>query len=269
VVRPSIVYLTGYVIGLLPRSVSHSPAARQTSDVPTFDVVDAVTPVGTAPCAECRVPIVDVYYEADEGVICAACHTRIASPGTNASDDDRFSRAVAFGIAAAAAGALIYFAVLAATGREVIFVALVVGFLVGKAVRLGARGRGGRRYQWLAVALTYLAIATTYVPFVMKGFSRSSAAATTDITFPMTGTGAFLTVGPPAANVDTPPSSLGASAVDFGALLLLAIAAPVLEGLGHVVTLLVIGCALAQAWRMNRRVEIRITGPYRVRASTP
>jgi hypothetical protein len=62
VVRPSIVYLTGYVIGLLPRSVSHSPAARQTSDVPTFDVVDAVTPVGTAPCAECRVPIVDVYY---------------------------------------------------------------------------------------------------------------------------------------------------------------------------------------------------------------
>jgi len=44
-------------------------------------------------------------------------------------------------------------------------------------------------------------------------------------------------------------------------------AAPVLEGLGHVVTLLVISAALAQAWRMNRRVEITVSGPYRVRAS--
>jgi hypothetical protein len=48
---------------------------------------------------------------------------------------------------------------------------------------------------------------------------------------------------------------------------MLAIAAPVLEGLGHVITLIVLGCALAQAWRMNRRVDVVITGPYRVRAS--
>jgi hypothetical protein len=27
------------------------------------------------------------------------------------------------------------------------------------------------------------------------------------------------------------------------------------------------GCALAQAWRMNRRVDVVITGPYRFRAS--
>jgi hypothetical protein len=58
-----------------------------------------------------------------------------------------------------------------------------------------------------------------------------------------------------------------ARALVLRALLLLAIAAPILEGLGHVVTLVVIGCALAQAWRMNRRVDLRITGPYRVRSS--
>jgi hypothetical protein len=33
-------------------------------------------------------------------------------------------------------------------------------------------------------------------------------------------------------------------------------------------SLIVIGCALGQAWRMNRRVEAVITGPYRVRASS-
>jgi hypothetical protein len=235
--------------------------------VPTFDVVDAVTPVGTAPCAECRGPIVDTYYEADEGVICASCHPRVASSATNAAGHGRFSRAFAFGLAAAAIGAAIYFGVLAATGREVILVALLVGFLVGKAVRVGARGRGGRRFQWLAVALTYLAIATTYVPFVLKGFNRGSALATTDIVSPAIGGETFLAVGTPPAATDLPVPTLGVSAVGLGALLLLAIAAPVLEGLGHIVTLAVIVCALAQAWRMNRRVDVVITGPYRVRAS--
>jgi hypothetical protein len=237
-------------------------------DVPTFDVVDAVTPVGTAPCAECRGPIVDTYYEADEGVICAACHPRVAS-SVNQASLGRFSRALGFGIVAAAVGAAVYFSVLAVTGRDVTLVALIVGFLVGKAVRVGARGRGGRRYQWLAVMLTYLAIATTYVPFVMKGFSRGStaSASTTDIASPAAGGQTFLAVALPATEPRAPTPSLGASAIDLGGLLMLAIAAPVLEGLGHVVTLIVIGCALAQAWRMNRRVDVVITGPYRVRAS--
>jgi hypothetical protein len=239
-----------------------------TGDVPTFDVVEAVTPVGTAPCAECRGPIVDMYYEADEGVICAACHAHIASAVTNPSDRGRFSRALGFGIVAAVAGAAIYSGVLAATGREVIFVALIVGFMVGKAVRIGARGRGGRRYQWLALALTYLAIATTYVPFVMKGFSRESAIATSDTASSAIGRQTFLAVSMPAPTASTPSPSLGTSALDIVALLLLAIAAPVLEGLGHMLSLIVIGCALGQAWRMNRRVEAVITGPYRVRASS-
>jgi hypothetical protein len=38
-------------------------------------------------------------------------------------------------------------------------VALVVGFLVGFAVKKGSNGRGGPPYQWLAVFLTYTAIA--------------------------------------------------------------------------------------------------------------
>jgi hypothetical protein len=160
-----------------------------------------------------------------------------------------------------------YFGVLAATGREVILVVLVVGFMVGKAVRIGARGRGGRRYQWLAVGLTYLAIATTYVPFVLKGFSRSSpaSASTATIASPAIGGGSFLAVSLAPSPLPTQPSSLGTSVVDVGALLLLAAAAPVLEGLGNLLSLAVIVCALAQAWRMNRQIDVRMTGPYHVR----
>lgn len=203
--------------------MSYFSAAR-TTDVPKFDVVDAVTPVGTAPCAECRGAIADTYYEADEGVICAACHTRLTSGSSSQESDGRFSRALALGITAAVVAAVVYFAMLAAIGREVSLALLLVGFAVGKAVRIGSRGRGGRQYQWLAVALTYIAMVVTYVPFVLKG----------------------------------------SAAADVGALLLLAAAAPVLEGIAHGLTLIMITIALGQAWRMNRRVETKLTGPYRV-----
>ena len=202
--------------------MSYFSAAR-TSEVPKFDVVDAITPVGSAPCAECRASIVDTYYEADEGVICAACHARVTSHRST-QPTGQFPRAVAFGSVAAVVGAAVYFGLLAAIGRETSLVLILVGFTVGKAVRMGSRGRGGRQFQWLAMALTYVAMVATYIPFVLKG----------------------------------------SAAADLGALLLLAVAAPVLEGIGHGLTLIMIALALGQAWRMNRRVETKVTGPYRV-----
>ena len=200
------------------------PSAARTSEVPKFDVVEAITPVGSAPCAECRGAIVDTYYEADEGVICAACHARLAA---NQPPGGRFSRALTIGAAAAAISAAVYFGLLAAVGREVSLALVAVGFVVGKAVRIGARGRGSRRLQWLALALTYVAIVATYVPFVLKGSATD----------------------------------------DLGALLLLAVAAPILEGIDHGLTLVMIALALGQAWRLNRRVEPKLSGPYRVRAA--
>jgi hypothetical protein len=204
-----------------------SSSAASTTEVPKFDVADAVTPVGTAPCAECRSAIVDTYYEAGEGVVCAPCQTRIASNLEPDVTRARFSRAARFGGAAAAAGAAAYFGLLAAAGREVSVALIVIGFAVGRAVRSGARGRGGRPYQWLALGLTYLAMATTYVPFVLKGADPS----------------------------------------DLGGLLVLAIAAPILEGLDHGLTLIMIAIALGQAWRTNRRVDPKLAGPFRVRAA--
>jgi len=201
--------------------VSYSSAARS-SEVPKFDVVEAITPVGSAPCAECRGAIVDTYYESDAGVICAPCHARLAAHQPPSS---RVSRALTFGAVAAALSAAVYFGLLAAIGREVSLALLFVGFAVGKAVRAGARGRGSRRLQWLAIGLTYLAIVSTYVPFVLKGSATD----------------------------------------DVGALLLLAVAAPVLEGIDHGLTLIMIALALGQAWRINRRVDVKITGPFHVR----
>ena len=172
--------------------------------------------------------------------------------------------------ALAAAGG--YVALLAATGRELTLAVLLIGLVVGKAVRTGSRGRGGRRFQWLAVALTYLAIAATYVPFVVKGYSPSSSLAdsaagvATDVAPASTLDTRFLMVAAAPPPAPAPTKSLGATALGLGALLLLAVAAPALEGANHMVGALLMLATLFYAWRLNRRVDVTITGPYRVRA---
>jgi hypothetical protein len=214
---------------------------------------------------------VDKYYEADHSVICAACHTRLTAPASSEPERPRFTRAVAFGTLGALAAAAGYIALLATTGRELTILILLVGLVVGKAVRTGSGARGGRRFQWLAVALTYLAIATTYVPFVVKGYSRTSsrvAVAAPDDAGTLNVAGSFLSAAMAPEPTPAPRSSLGGAALGLSALLLLAVAAPILEAANHAVTTLITLVALFQAWRMNRRVDLQITGPYRVRASS-
>jgi hypothetical protein len=48
-------------------------------------------------------------------------------------------------------------------GVEIGIIAIAVGYMVGKAVRAGSRGLGGRPQQILAVLLTYFSITTSYV----------------------------------------------------------------------------------------------------------
>src|SRR5258708_27620060 len=79
-----------------------------------------------------------------------------------------FPRAALAGLGAAAVGAGIYIAVRYATGYQVGLISILVGFLVGRAVHWGSRGRGGWPYQALAMVLTYLAIVSIYVPILYR-----------------------------------------------------------------------------------------------------
>jgi hypothetical protein len=104
---------------------------------------------------------------------------------------------------------------------------------VGMAVMKGSGSRGGVPFQILAVALTYLAIAGTYLPSVMGVL----------------------------AELDT--SNLNAQNVTkIVTMLGLALAVPFLMGFENIIGLLIIGFGLYQAWKGTKKLEINIMGPF-------
>src|ERR1051325_8164974 len=98
---------------------------------------------GTA-CSFCQQPIAGSYYEINGKVACLSCRGQIMAAWNRGSPARRFAKALGLGAAAAALGAGVYFGVEALTGYEFGLIAVVVGLIVGAAVRKGSSGRGGR-----------------------------------------------------------------------------------------------------------------------------
>lgn len=148
-----------------------------------------------------------------------------------------FPRAALAGLGAAAVGAGIYIAVRYATGYQVGLISILVGFLVGRAVHWGSRGRGGWPYQALAMVLTYLAIVSIYVPILYRLEVEQGHR--------------LLAAG----------AGIAAAVVDAAGLLLAAAAVPFTGGV-RVVGLIIIGVGLYEAWKLNRRPLLRVSGPH-------
>ncbi len=85
------------------------------------------------------------------------------------------AQAALFGLGAAVLGSVIFYGVTALTGYELGLIGVLVGYLVGKAVRKGSGSTGGLQYQVLAIVLTYISIASTYVlgPFTRRATCRT------------------------------------------------------------------------------------------------
>jgi hypothetical protein len=199
-----------------------------------------------------------------------------------------FLMATIFGIGAGIAGAIVYYAVIALTNFEIGIVAILIGWMVGYAVRKGAGG-GGRRYQVLAIALTYFAVALAYTPIVVKAAFDASRARKTAITSAAarprsTGTEAAPTeaAATEAAATEAAPTE-DASQVDIEdaaarphrspvvALLFLfglIAALPVMIVIGGLpsglISAAIIFFGMQQAWKMTGAPGLVITGPYRV-----
>lgn len=211
-------------------------------------------------CPGCGRPLAEEYFEARGGMICRACADDLNGGGGSRT----FLRALGLGAAAAIAGTLVWFLIIELFNTELGIVAIAVGFAVGWAVRRGSRGRGGWRYQALAVGLTYVSITTSYVPMVVDAFAHTK----TDAAASGTKKGAPATASTKAAATkkeSAESGGAGAVVMALGLMFAFALVSPFLAGADNLMGLVIIGIALYEAWKLNRRVPV--SGPFRLGAA--
>jgi len=224
-----------------------------------FEIAEDVTQdtpatTGEVRCLSCATPLTS-YFDINGKPACGTCKDGIVAFRARPHLVTLLKAAV-FGFGGALVGAGLFYAIAALTGYQLGLVSIVVGLLVGFAVRRGSGERGGWRYQALAVGLTYVAICSTYLPFIFKEIdSRHEAEA-------KTAAASGQTVAPVPREEVTLPKFLGAVAMLVGFTLVL----PFLGGADSIMGLIIIAIALWEAWKVNREVPLVISGPLAVGA---
>ena len=216
----------------------------------------------TKVCAACKQPIGDTYYDAQGHGVCPPCAERIQA-GRQAAPAHSLMRAALYGGAAALAGCALYALVAIILHAEIGIIAILVGWMVGKAIRHGSYGRGGRPQQILAVALTYFAITTSYIPVILyqsvrhpRRVEQRQQAQTN-----------ARPASPDAPAEARPRMSFGGIALY---LLVLAAIAPFLSltsGISAWISLFILFIGLQYAWKLTGRREIMLMGPYPAEAA--
>ncbi len=119
-------------------------------------------------CLVCKLPIEATYFALGDQVICAQCKDIVTAP-PQGNRFWRFIKATAFGTAAGLVGAVIWYLIRVIAHIEIGLVAILVGFMVGKAIHKASSGKGGFLYQALAVLITYCCISANYMPDIFQG----------------------------------------------------------------------------------------------------
>ena len=208
-------------------------------------------------CASCQSKISDCYFHVAGAVTCPVCAQHRQMLQGHSQGQPSFLRAALYGLRAAVAGSIVY-ALVSLTGFQFSIVAIVVGVMVGKAIRHVTQGKSSLRYQVLAVVLTYGAITTSFVPLMIRDAAQSRKAR--------------LAKNTPADASKPPiakkPVTAGGFLFAIVFLIGIGLAAPFLILLSHpasgVLNLFIIGIGLMQAWRITRPDQALIMGPYSV-----
>jgi hypothetical protein len=173
-----------------------------------------------------------------------------------------FVRAIAFGIGAAILGMILYATFAIVTGIVIGYASLAVGWIVGKAMIQGSKGVGGRRYQIVAVLLTYAAVSTAAIPiWIHYAGEHKQAKQTTQ-----------KQAASPERDSDTeqlqgtPSASRPNFVVAIGTLVGLGLASPFLElsqdPFGGIIGLVILLVGMRFAWRLTAARAPDVSGPF-------
>ncbi len=266
-------------------------------------------PAGPLSCTVCNEQLVGSYFDINGSTTCARCRRQLEEGLTAGTPAGRFGMALVAGVIAGAVGAGIWFAVQELTGYQVGLVAIVVGWLVGRAVRWGARARGGWVYQGMAVSLTYVAIVATAIPQIIEEMrtmdldeppvaeaeaetgaeaeetapvaentaAENTAAENTAAEDPATEPAAHDTAAAEGATaVEDATATADAPELDLPRPVVVALAVVFLLGVAMVapffsgiIGLIIIGIGLHEAWRQNKKLVLTIEGPFELGQHLP
>jgi len=215
-------------------------------------------------CSFCKAPIAGTYFQINGQTACPNCRQGVETAISGGSKGSRTFKALGAGIAAAVAGFLVYWGIRAATGYEFALVAILIGYMVGMAVRWGAERRGGAFYQLMAVVLTYFSIASNYTPDVLKGMREGREPDSAAVVDPASSSATDSETS--AAPASTAPAARGEREIPFWFQLIFAfcisLAVPFLAGPSNIIGWIIIGVGLIEAWRLNKRIPIEVSGPF-------
>jgi NADH:ubiquinone oxidoreductase subunit 6 (subunit J) len=173
-----------------------------------------------------------------------------------------YVRGLLFGIGASIAGMIFYAGFTILTGIYIGYVSLAVGWLVGKAIMLGSKGIGGRRYQIAAVLLTYAAVSLAAIPIAISYYVKTKPDSQS----------IQLKQQTPSTNPaddrpeEAPPKPGHSKGAILLRLLALGLASPFLElqdPFHGIIGLVILMVGIRIAWRItvgSRRADIQ--GPY-------
>ena len=225
-------------------------------------------------CSECRAAMRTQYFALNERPICAKCRPQYAKMIERGVGPAAMRRAVIQGVVTTLAGA----AALAA--GVIIFpffrlpIVVGIGWFMGKRIMGTVDGYGGRRYQYLAVGLTYLAISIgSMIPAIKRAHDdakRRAAIEAAQIRTLATEHKAIneeleaLGIEPIRAEQPKEEAGIGSFLVAFFTLPILAMFEFGLYVAG--VGLLALGFALYKAWDLTdgQGLDLVLKGPFRV-----
>lgn len=234
--------------------MSEEAASEQPSDNLQFDHAETDGSPGSPSCALCNNALVSEYHELNGAPICMVCRAREEERFAADGGWGRLFTAGCLGFGAAVLGSIVYWGFTKLTGFELGLMAIAVGWLVGKAVMKGSNYRGGRKYQILAVALTYFSITFSYIPYLFEAAGKQAAEEAKKNPESLK-----KSVAPAATD---PPLTAGTAAIAVGALALVILAAPFLAGFSNVIGWFIIAFGLWEAWKFTRKQPFELSGPH-------
>lgn len=187
----------------------------------------AATGAAAVQCAVCHRTITGSYHTVNGTPTCESCRTVLSAISAPVREPLPLAKALVLGFGAALVGAVIYWAVIRFFQLEIGIVAVLNGWMVGKAMRVGSGGRGGRVLQVAAALLTYLSVGMAYVPLALSA-----------------------------------GAAIGLATLLSAALLPIYVVLGSLPG--GLISALIIGFGMVQAWQLTGTPALDIQGPFRV-----